>query len=385
MEFGERLIGLVFGIISNNWYSVMINGQPYGFFKSTRGVKQGDPLSPTLFIPAAEALSRGLNALHLNLHFCGFGLPKWSPKITHLAYADDTIIFSSSDATSLQLIMQVLFDYEAASRQLINKSKSIVYLHHNTPVEVVNKVKRISEINRSHIWTKMIECRDIAEHQIGWHPRMGSSLFWYKNWMGLGALYFITPPDLVIDESVNNVHDVVQEGAWDVDKLKELFPEEYATHIIENIKPPVASDILDKPFWMLETRGSFSVKSAWEFLRKRNDPSIAYSKLWTKGLPFKISFFLWKVWKAKLPLDDWMRQLGYSMPSKCWCCAQEQESMPHLFFTSDAATRVWTYFLTNAGITMEGLSLHQVIVKCWTSKVVYRLQHILQVLPAIIV
>lgn len=56
MGFGKIFIGIVYEIISNNWYSVLINGQPYGFFKSTRGVKQGDLISPTLFIVAAEAL-----------------------------------------------------------------------------------------------------------------------------------------------------------------------------------------------------------------------------------------------------------------------------------------------------------------------------------------
>ncbi|XP_075086398.1 putative mitochondrial protein AtMg01250 [Nicotiana tabacum] len=115
MRFAERFIGWVFGIISNNWYPVLINGQPFDFFKSTRGVKQGDPLSPTLFILAAEALSRGLNALHLNLYFCGFVLPNSSPNINHLTYADDTIIFSSSDTTSLRLIMEFLAKYEATS------------------------------------------------------------------------------------------------------------------------------------------------------------------------------------------------------------------------------------------------------------------------------
>ncbi|XP_059294842.1 uncharacterized protein LOC132047883 [Lycium ferocissimum] len=75
--------------------------KPHGFFHSTRGVKQGDPLSPTLFILAAEVLSRGLYALYNNLWFTGFGLPKWSPKINHLAYADDTIIFPSACEISL--------------------------------------------------------------------------------------------------------------------------------------------------------------------------------------------------------------------------------------------------------------------------------------------
>ncbi|XP_075097935.1 uncharacterized protein LOC142175252 [Nicotiana tabacum] len=64
---------------------------------------------------ADEAISRGLNALHWNLYFCGFGLPKWSPKINHLAYADDTIIFLPSDATSLYLIMEVLSAYKVDS------------------------------------------------------------------------------------------------------------------------------------------------------------------------------------------------------------------------------------------------------------------------------
>lgn len=87
-----------------------------------------------------------MNALHLNLYFCGFGLPKWSPKINHLAYADDTIIFSSSDVTLLQLIMEVLSAYEVASGQLINKAKSAVYMHHSTSEEVVMKVQRITGI-----------------------------------------------------------------------------------------------------------------------------------------------------------------------------------------------------------------------------------------------
>lgn len=111
-------------------------------------MKQCDPLSPTLFILVVEALLRALNALHMNLYFYVYGMPKWSTKINHLAYTDDNIICSSLDATSLQLIMEPLRAYENASGQLINKSKLIVYMHHSTSLDVINKVQNIIGITR---------------------------------------------------------------------------------------------------------------------------------------------------------------------------------------------------------------------------------------------
>nr|XP_009804440.1 PREDICTED: uncharacterized protein LOC104249663 [Nicotiana sylvestris] len=109
---------------------------------------------------------------------------------------------------------------------------------------------------------------------------MGSSLFWYENWTGLGELYFLVPQDFGIDENIHNVHDVTLDGEWDVDRLFEILPEDLAVHILEKIKPPSTMQVLDRPFWMLETRGYFSVKSAWEYTRRRDEPRIAYRKIW---------------------------------------------------------------------------------------------------------
>lgn len=125
-----------------------------------------------------------------------------------------------------------------------------------------------------------------------------------------------------MDENIHNVHDVVKGGGWNADRLLEVLPEKFALHIVQKIRPLVMDNVLDTPYWMLETRGHFSVKSAWEYLRRREDPRSACRMIWVKGLPFKIAFFMCKVWKAKLPLDDFMRRLGYFMPYRCWCCAE---------------------------------------------------------------
>ncbi|XP_060177952.1 uncharacterized protein LOC132607890 [Lycium barbarum] len=97
MGLAEVFIDIVWRLIANTWYSVLLNGQEFVFFHSTRGVKQGDELSPALFILSAEVLSRALNSLFEYNGFRGYGMPKWSAKLNYLAYADDTIIFAYAE------------------------------------------------------------------------------------------------------------------------------------------------------------------------------------------------------------------------------------------------------------------------------------------------
>ncbi|XP_059288913.1 secreted RxLR effector protein 78-like [Lycium ferocissimum] len=106
--FCETLIDMVWRLVSNSWYLVLINSNSHGFIRSTRGVKQGDPLSPTLFILDTEVLARSLNSLHDKPQFSGYGLPKWSPHVNPLSYAYYTILFYSVEANSLRMIMKIL-------------------------------------------------------------------------------------------------------------------------------------------------------------------------------------------------------------------------------------------------------------------------------------
>ncbi|KAL0293182.1 UNVERIFIED_CONTAM: hypothetical protein Sangu_3243200 [Sesamum angustifolium] len=121
--FPQRWIGLVANAISNCWFSVLVNGEHAGFFHSTRGLRQGDPLSPALFVLAADYLSRGLERLfaaHPTIFYQAPGLIR----VSHLAYADDLMIFTTTCRQNMELLRDFLRAYERVSGQLINGSKS---------------------------------------------------------------------------------------------------------------------------------------------------------------------------------------------------------------------------------------------------------------------
>ncbi|WMV49196.1 hypothetical protein MTR67_042581, partial [Solanum verrucosum] len=200
--------------------------------------------------------------------------------------------------------------------------------------------------------------------------RNGSASLWHDNWTGMGDLYTITGDDFEWDETYVKVADLAIQGEWNVDILNDILPSDLVEHILCHIKPPKERCTEDKPCWMLESRGAFTVKTAWNYIRHKEDPNRIYRWIWTKGMPFKMAFMMWRMWKFKILVDDRLRRWGLEGPSRCWCCDKsDQETLSHVFLKSDFANRTWSYFCSFAGLNITGLQLREVIMLWWGASI----------------
>ena len=107
--FCQRWINLIMECITSTSFSVNINGESHGYFNASRGIRQGDPLSPYIFILCMEPLIRSLNDLaitpksHIGLLTSPFGY-----KVSNLIFADGCLIFAKATTKGARKVLEVL-------------------------------------------------------------------------------------------------------------------------------------------------------------------------------------------------------------------------------------------------------------------------------------
>ena len=106
-------------------FSVSVNGVSGGFFKSTKGIRQGDPLSPYLFVLALECLSRLFRSRY-EAGTIGYH-PHTNQKLSHLMFADVVMVFFYGSSNSLHGISECLDDFASWSGLHMNTSKTEIF------------------------------------------------------------------------------------------------------------------------------------------------------------------------------------------------------------------------------------------------------------------
>ncbi|RVW75227.1 LINE-1 reverse transcriptase-like [Vitis vinifera] len=142
MGFGSRWRDWMWWCISTAKFSILINVVPAGFFSNSKGLRQGDPLSPYLFVLGMEVLSTLIRRVGEGGFISGCRLRGRGGEelaVSHLLFADDTLIFCEARREQLANLSWILAWFEAASDLRINLAKSVLI-----PVGEVDELEELA-------------------------------------------------------------------------------------------------------------------------------------------------------------------------------------------------------------------------------------------------
>ena len=139
MGFGDRWRAWIRGCITTTKVSILVNGTPTKEFQMEKGVRQGDPLAPFLFVLAMEGLYVAMKEAQVKGIFKGIRIDNASNEISILQYADDALILREWSDTNASNLFRLLHCFHICSGLKVNLTKSNL-MGVNVSIEEINRL-----------------------------------------------------------------------------------------------------------------------------------------------------------------------------------------------------------------------------------------------------
>ena len=156
LGFAHRWVKWIMSCVTTVRYAITFNGTLLSTFAPTRGFRQGDPLSPFLFLFVADGLSCLMDEKVREGSLSPVHICRRAPGISHLMFADDTLLFFKANNNQARVVKEVLQDYALGTGQLINPTKCSMLFSTATPVEVQNSISNTLQLVNASLEDKYL-------------------------------------------------------------------------------------------------------------------------------------------------------------------------------------------------------------------------------------
>ncbi|MCH81648.1 putative ribonuclease H protein, partial [Trifolium medium] len=323
IKLPDQLINLIMHSVTSVETNVKWNGARGEFFRPQRGIRQGDPISPYLFVLCMDKLS------HLIMHAANIG--KWrgikagraGPMVSHLMFADDLLLFGEASEKQMQCVLDILNEFCSLSGQ--EAVPIYPMMTEKIPKACLEDIQRIQ---RNFIWGEYDNVRKY--HAVNWN------MVTLPKWMGglgLRKLEVVKGKygvhdfsnDIAIKPSASSlwkglvkierssnaqhnllynvpaqlqgarVRDLVDvNGSWNWQLLETWIPETIMNKIAA-IPPPCEENGSDEPVGICNNSNGYSVTAMYEQMcgTVRDNADSIWIKVWNLNVPERVRCFVW--------------------------------------------------------------------------------------------
>nr|GEU47521.1 RNA-directed DNA polymerase, eukaryota [Tanacetum cinerariifolium] len=359
--FGQTWCKWNRGTLSSAKASILVNGSPSNEFSFHCGLKQGDPLSPFLFILIMESLHLSFSRAVNEGIFKGVQL-NGSINISHLFYADDVMFIGEWSDANLKGIINILQCFFLASGLKINIHK-IQVMGMGIPSNIVKQaaaslgcgvllnqfrylgvmIKTLSIGGRLTLLKSVLGASPLYYMSIFKVPKGdgNGTRFWLDKWNGDKPLKVVFPRLFLLE---TNKEIVV------ADKLKAALDQSFRRparngheqHQLEDLCTRMGLVSLSQSYdrWVCDMSGDgvYQVSVVRNFLDNIFLPSHSEPTRWIKYIPIKINVFAWRARRDYLPTGVNLNRRGVILESyMCPLCHSMEEDINHILFRCDLA------------------------------------------------
>jgi hypothetical protein len=156
LGFHSKWIQWVMACITTVRYSILFNGNTLDPITPTRGLRQGDPLSPYLFLFVADGLSSLIKKEIEENSLMELRLSRRGPDVSHLLFADDCLLFFEGSINQAEIIQTILDRYERSTGQLVSLGKCSILYGDQVPIDTQKDIKNILKYDTHYFEEKYL-------------------------------------------------------------------------------------------------------------------------------------------------------------------------------------------------------------------------------------